>query len=102
MRTCPCCRRVVAIGPESNPRPAVYADSEEQGPFMYLLMFECVCKTTLSFCMWQNEECAAEELEFAAHEEAGAALHQRDEAPLERASYRPFFSLTHEFAELGL
>lgn len=102
MRVCSCCGRGVDLTEASRPRSVVYADSLDAPPFMYLLIFECRCQNTMSLVLWQNEECTAEELGCDAHEQAGAEQYEREEAPLDRATYRPFFSLTHELAERGL
>ncbi len=100
MRRCNCCKRPVSITEASRPRTHVYEACGVQ--FMYVLMLECTCQNTLSFVLWQDAECTAAELEEDAAEAAGAALYERDEAPLDRATYRPFFSLTHELASRGL
>lgn len=96
------CRRETKLDEASRPRTHVYVDPASSEPFMHLLHFECGCGTTHSLVLWQDEASAAEELACAEHEQRGAELYQRDEAPLDRATYRPFFSLTHELAERGL
>lgn len=96
------CGREPKLDEPSRPRAHVYADPLSGEPFMYLLHFECRCKSTCSLVLWQDAEATAEELAFCAHEQQGAELHQREEAPLDRAAYRPFFSLTHELASRGL
>ncbi len=100
----PCwCGRETQLDEAARPRTHVYADPKTGEPCMYLLMFECGgCATTRSFALWQDAEATADELAECAHEQAGAELYERDEAPLDRATYRPFFSLTHELAERGL
>jgi hypothetical protein len=97
---CSCCQQETSITPESRPRSVVY--DIDGVPFMYLLMFECRCQSTLSAVLWQDEECTAEELACCAHEAAGAELYKRVDLPIDQATYRGFFSLTHEFAERGL
>ncbi len=96
------CGREAKLDEASRPRAHVYSDPITGEPFMYLLHFECTCKSTCSAVLWQDEEATAEELAFAAHEQRGAAVYEREEAPLDRATYRPFFSLTHELASRGL
>lgn len=96
------CGRQTKLDEASRPRAHVYTDPVTGEPFMYLLHFECCCGSTCSAVLWQDEECTAAELEEDAAEAAGAALYARDEAPLDRATYRPFFSLTHELASRGL
>jgi len=96
------CGREIKLDEASRPRTHVYEDPTTGEPFMYLLNFECGCGTTRSLVLYQDAECTAAELEEDAAEAAGAALYERDEAPLDRATHRGFFSLTHELAELGL
>lgn len=96
------CGRETKLDEVSRPRTHVYSDQDSGEPFMYLLFAECGCGTTRTFALWQNEECAAEEFAHAEHEQQGAERYASDEAPLDRATYRPFFSLTHELAERGL
>lgn len=96
------CGRETKLDEASRPRAHAYSDPVTNKPFMYLLTFECGCGTTRSHVLWQDEECAAEELANDEHEAAGARLYERDEAPFDRATYRPFFSLTHELADRGL
>ena len=96
------CGRETKLDEASRPRAHVYSDPITGTPFMYLLHFECSCLSTCSVVLWQDEEATAEELAFAAHEQQGAAVYEREEAPLDRATYRSFFSLTHELAERGL
>ncbi len=99
----PCwCGRETQLDAAARPRTHVYEDPAAAAPYMYLLMFECRCGTTRSLALWQDEECTAEELANCAHEQAGAEIYEREEAPADRATYRPFFSLTHELAERGL
>lgn len=97
---CCSCGRETKLDEVSRPRTHLY---EANGaPFMYLLHFECSCGSTMSHPLWQDEESTAEELAAAEHEQAGAELYERDETPLDRAAFRPFFSLTHELASRGL
>jgi hypothetical protein len=100
MRCCNRCKRPVAITEASRFRTHVYAT--DLGPFMYLGLWECRCQNTLSVVLWQDEECSLAEAEEIAAEGAAAELHKLEEAPLDRATYRPFFSLTHELADRGL
>jgi hypothetical protein len=102
MRECSCCRRLVSITERSRFRSVVYADPDTDVPYLYAALFECSCQNTLSIVLWQDEELAAEEHADFVHEQEGAALYERDEAPLDRAAYRGFFSLTHELAARGL
>lgn len=100
MRRCSCCQRPLAITEASRPRTHVYEACGVQ--FMYLLLLECRCGNTMALVLWQDEECTAAELEEDATEAAAADVYALEEAPLDRATYRPFFSLTHELADRGL
>lgn len=65
---------------------------------VHALLVNCRCGSTCSAVLWQCDDFVAAELD----EDEAIRLYERDEAPLDRATYRPFFSLTHELAERGL
>lgn len=65
---------------------------------VHALLVNCSCGSTCSAILWQCDDFVAAELE----EDEAALQYDREELPLDRATYRPFFSLTHELAERGL
>lgn len=89
MRRCSCGRHIDC---------AVYRGAQIES-FAYLVYFDCQgCRSTMAVVLWQDEEMA-----LAEHEERLAAeQYEAEQAPLDRAATRPFFSIAHELAELGL
>lgn len=100
-RFCPVCKAPVAPRPEGNPKGVAYA-LEDGTPIMLLVLYECRCGSHQSCVIWQDEECTAAELEEEAAEAEAAKLYRLEEAPIDRACERTFFSLTHELAARGL
>lgn len=96
-RRCLKCSAPISPRPEGNPKGVAYAEPDGT-PVMLTVLYECRCGSHQSVVLWQDEGCALDDFEEA----AAADLYERDEAPLDRATYRPFFSLTHELAERGL
>ena len=96
-RRCLKCSEPVSPRAAGNPVGITYTNADGT-PYLYTVLFECGCGSHQSCILWCDEEFAEED--FA--EAAAADLYEREEAPLDRAFARPFFSLTHELSELGL